>query len=110
MLIPVIQTGCVGFYGTRSTYGGQDGAEVNGARVSMSVKPEGTSGGTYALSAIVVGVAIANLDGPFRWRIEAEGKEGIHEAMYVQRLRIPLFLFGEISWWKLDSFRWLVVG
>lgn len=98
MLIPVIQTGCVGFYGTRSTYGGQDGAEVNGARVSMSVKPEGTSGGTYALSAMVVGVAIANLDGPFRWRIEAEGKEGIHEAMYVQRLRTVTALTKRDEW------------
>lgn len=84
--VALIQTGCVGFYGKRSTYGG-GGAEVNGARVSMSVKPEGTSGGSYALSAMVVGVAVANLDGPFRWRIEAEGKEGVHQAMYVQRLR-----------------------
>lgn len=80
--------GCMSFYGNRSTYGqAGGGAEVNGARVSMQVKPEGTSGGSYALSAMVVGVGVANLDGPFSWRIEAVGKEGVHEAMYVQRIR-----------------------
>ena len=83
--------GCVSFYGTRSNYGQAGagagaGAVVNGATVSMQVKPEGTSGGSYALSAMVVGVAVANLDGPFSWRIEAVGKEGVHEAMYVQGL------------------------
>ena len=78
----------MGFYGTRSTYGGSgSGADVNGAEVSMQVKPEGTSGGSYAVSAMVVGVGVANLDGPFRWRIEAEGKEGVHEALYVTRIR-----------------------
>jgi len=79
---------CVGIYGTRSTYGSNSEAvDVNGAKVSMIVKPEGTRGPTYAVSAMVVGVGVANLDGPFRWRIEAVGKEGVHGAMYVQRLR-----------------------
>lgn len=79
---------CVGFYGERSTYGLVGGAaEVNGAEVRMQVKPVGTRGGSYAVSAMVVGVGVANLDGPFRWRIEAEGREGIHEAMYVTGLR-----------------------
>jgi len=80
--------GCVAFYGKRSTYAGvAGGAEVNGATVSMQVKPEGTSGGSYALSAMVVGVGVANLDGPFSWRIEAVGEQGVHEALYVQGLR-----------------------
>lgn len=84
----LLQVGCVGFYGTRSTYGAVgSGADVNDATVSMQVKPEGTSGGSYAISAMVVGVGVANLDGPFRWRVEAVGQEGVHEAMYVQRIR-----------------------
>lgn len=95
--VALIQAGCVGFYGKRSTYEGR-GAGVNGAQVSMSVKPEGTSGGSYALSAMVVGVAVANLDGPFRWRIEAEGKEGVHQAMYVQRLRTVTSLTKRDEW------------
>jgi len=84
----LMSAGCVGFYGNRSTYGlAGDGADINGAKVTMQVKPEGTSGGSYSLSAMVVGVGVANLDGPFRWRIEAEGREGLHEAMYVTGLR-----------------------
>jgi len=98
-----IQTGCVGFYGKRSTYAGR-GAEVNGAQVSMSVKPEGTSGGSYALSAMVVGVAVANLDGPFSWRIEAEGEEGVHQAMYVQRLRTVTSITKRDEWFPA---KWL---
>jgi hypothetical protein len=99
--VALIQTGCVGFYGKRSTYAGR-GAEVNGAQVSMSVKPEGTSGGSYALSAMVVGVAVANLDGPFRWRIEAEGKEGVHQAMYVQRIRTVTSLTKRDEWFTAN--------
>lgn len=95
--VALMQTGCVGFYGKRSTYAGH-GVEVNGAQVSMSVKPEGSSGGSYALSAMVVGVAVANLDGPFRWRIEAEGKEGVHQAMYVQRLRTVTSITKRDEW------------
>ena len=88
MAIALVCPGCMSFYGTRSTYGGSgEGVKVNGADVSMQVKPEGTSGGSYVLSAMVVGVGKANLDGPFRWRIEAEGKEGVHEALFVTRIR-----------------------
>lgn len=97
LCVALIQASCVGLYGKRSTYVGS-GAEVNGAQVSMSVKPEGTSGGSYALSAMVVGVAVANLDGPFRWRIEAEGKEGVHQSMYVQRLRTVTTLTKRDEW------------
>jgi hypothetical protein len=100
VLIAILLTSpcCIGFYGTRSSYGGGNGAEVNGAVVSLRVKPEGTSGGSYAISAMVVGVGIANLDGPFRWRIEAEGKEGIHEAIYVQRIRTVTKLTKRDEW------------
>ncbi|QTN32296.1 hypothetical protein HZ994_08115 [Akkermansiaceae bacterium] len=86
---------CMGFYGNRSTYGqAGGGAEIGGARVSMQVRPEGTSGGSYALSAMVVGVGVANLDGPFSWRIEAVGREGVHERMYVQGIRTVTSITG----------------
>lgn len=92
-------TGCVSFYGNRSTYGqAGGGAVINGATVSMQVKPEGTSGGSYALSAMVVGAAVANLDGPFRWRIDAVGKEGVHEAMFVRRLRTVTSITERDEW------------
>lgn len=88
LLVCGMSASCMGLYGNRSTYGfSGSAAEVNGAEVSMQVKPEGTSSGSYMLSAMVVGVGVANLDGPFSWRIEAVGREGIHEAMYVTELR-----------------------
>ncbi len=88
MMFSLLLPSCMSFYGNRSTYGQiGGGAQINGATVSMQVKPEGTSGGSYALSAMVVGVGVANLDGPFSWRIEAVGKEGVHETMYVQGIR-----------------------
>lgn len=97
--LALAQPGCMSFYGNRSTYGQTGGgAPINGATVTMQVKPEGTSGGSYAMSAMVVGAAVANLDGPFRWRIDAVGKEGVHEAMYVRRLRTVTSITKRDEW------------
>jgi len=60
---------------------------VNGARVRLQLKPEGSSGGNFAVSAMVVGAAVATLDGPFRWRIEATDETGRAEWLTVHRLR-----------------------
>jgi len=62
-------------------------AKVNGAEVRLRVKPEGTAGGSYVLSAMVVSTAVATLDGPFRWRIEATGEEGTHQSIILHRLK-----------------------
>lgn len=59
---------------------------VNGAAIRMQVRPEGTDGGSYALSAMVVGAAVATFDGPFRWRLEATGRAGSHESLVVHRV------------------------
>jgi len=52
----------------------------------MQVKPEGTDGGSYAFSAMVVGAAAATFDGPFRWRLEGTGKTGDQESLIVHRI------------------------
>jgi len=52
----------------------------------MQVKPEGTDGGSYALSAMVVSAAVATMDGPFSWRLEATGVSGIHESLVIHRI------------------------
>lgn len=62
-------------------------AKVNGADVRLRVKPEGTAGGSYVLSAMIVSTAVATLDGPFRWRIEATGEEGKHQSIILHRLK-----------------------
>lgn len=74
----------------KNTYGADASSpavRVNGADVRMQVKPEGTDGGTYAVSALVVSAAVATLDGPFRWRIEATGEIGKQEYLIVHRIR-----------------------
>lgn len=60
---------------------------VNGADVRLRVKPEGSAGGSYVLSAMVVSAAVATLDGPFRWRIEATGELGLHQSIILHRLK-----------------------
>ncbi len=60
---------------------------VNDTDIRMQVKPEGTAGGSYALSAMVVSAAVATLDGPFRWRLEATGEMGRQETLAVHRIR-----------------------
>lgn len=60
---------------------------VNGARLRLQLKPEGSAGGSFAVSAMVVGAAVATLDGPFRWRIEASDESGHCEWLTIHRLR-----------------------
>lgn len=60
---------------------------VHGAKVRLQLKPEGTSGGNFSVSAMVVGATVATLDGPFRWRIEASDDSGKLEYLVVHRLR-----------------------
>ena len=81
-------TSCVSLNAKKHTYGAASPAvHLNGADVRMQVKPEGTDGGTFAVSAMVVSAAIATFDGPFRWRIEATGEPGKQEFLVVHRIR-----------------------
>jgi hypothetical protein len=73
----------------KHTYeGSPGGAGLHGATLAMRVKPEGSENGSYMVSAMVVSAASATMDGPFRWRVEALGNDGVHEAMVVQSLHI----------------------
>jgi hypothetical protein len=81
-------SGCVSLIAGKHTYAATSPAvRVNGADIRMQVKPEGTDGGGYALSAMVVSAAVATFDGPFRWRLEATGRAGRHESLVVHRIR-----------------------
>jgi len=86
-LLCVLLTHCAAISAKKHTYGGSAAATVNGAAVSLSVKPEGTAGGSFMVSAMVVSGGVATLDGPFRWRIEASGETGKHQSLVVHRLR-----------------------
>jgi hypothetical protein len=86
-LLALCLAGCVSLSMKKHTYGGGGrSVEVNGARVALAVKPEGAESGSYMVSAMVVSAGAATMDGPFRWRIEAIGDEGVHEELVVTSL------------------------
>lgn len=79
--------GCISLNAGKHTYTAASApVRVNGADIRMQVKPEGTDGGSYVLSAMVVSAAVATFDGPFFWRIEASGNAGEHESLVIHRI------------------------
>lgn len=100
-LTTLLLAGCAGLIANKHTYGGQSLAELNGARIALRVKPEGTAGGSFMLGAMVVAGGVATLDGPFRWRIEAVGAAGRHESLVVHRLRTRTAATGRDEWYPV---------
>lgn len=93
---------CVSMRATKHTYAANASSpavKVNGANVRLQLRPEGTSGGSYVVSAMVVAAAVTTLDGPFRWRIEATGQENRHESMVVHRLRTQTKITKRDEWY-----------
>lgn len=89
----------------KHTYGSAGGANVNGAQVALRVKPEGSAGGSFVMSAMVVSGGMATLDGPFRWRIEATGEAGRQESLVVHRLRTKTALTKQDEWYPAEKLR-----
>ncbi|MCP5536182.1 MAG: hypothetical protein H7A51_08085 [Akkermansiaceae bacterium] len=69
------------------TYQKSSTVGINGAQIGASVRPVGGKSG-FALSAMVYMAGSATLDGPFIWRVEAEGHEGVHQSMVVHRVKV----------------------
>lgn len=87
-LVSVVLSSCVGLRGKKHTYIESGGSvEVGGAQVGVDFRPEGTRSGSFMMSAMVVGGGMATFDGPFKWRVEAYGKSGVHESMVIHRIR-----------------------
>ena len=61
--------------------------EINGAKVNSALKAMGGKGG-IAFSAMIVAAGTGTLDGPFIWRVEAEGKEGQHEWLRLNKASV----------------------
>jgi hypothetical protein len=62
------------------TYQKSQAVEINGAKVT------GESG--FGFSAMIYMAGSATLDGPFAWRVEAEGEKGQHQFMIVHRAKV----------------------
>ena len=82
----------------RSSYHGEQGVEVNRALVRSAVKPLGGSAG-FALTAGVYTAGSGTLDGPFLWRIEAEGDQGYHRGLTVHRVKVETKITQRKEWY-----------
>lgn len=75
--------------------------KVNGADIRLQLNPQGTDGGSYALSAMVYSAAVATFDGPFKWRIEATGVPEKHEWLVVHRIRTKTSVTKRDEWYPV---------
>ena len=81
-------TSCGHIFTKSNTYDtSRASAEINGAKITTAVKPMGGKGG-FSVSAMIYMAGSAKLEGPFIWRIEAQGSPQIHTSMTVHRLRV----------------------
>lgn len=90
---------CVSLMAKKNSYASSPPVQVNGAAIRMQVKPQGTSGSSYAVSAMVVSAAVATFDGPFNWRLEAIGKPGMHQSLVIHRIRTRTSLSKRDEWY-----------
>lgn len=87
MIFPLTCSSCVQFFTKNHSYRKQNPVEINGARVVSSLKPMGGKS-NFSVSAMVYAAGSGTLDGPFLWRVEAEGDTGIHEWIRVNDVRV----------------------
>ncbi|QJE98915.1 hypothetical protein [Luteolibacter luteus] len=102
-LLVSLLPGCAAIVAKKHTYGSSGGGAVNGAQVALRVKPEGNAGGSFVMSAMVVSGGMATLDGPFRWRIEANGEPGKQESLMIHRLRTKTALSKQDEWYPAEK-------
>ncbi len=91
---------CGHVYTKSHTYQKSGTVEINGAQVGSAVKPMGGKGG-FSLSAMVYMAGAATLDGPFIWRIEAEGVDGVHDSIVVHRLKVTTSATKRSEWYPV---------
>ena len=87
LVLPLFLNSCAHFMVKEKTYVTEGGSEVNGAAVTSAVKGMGGKAG-ISVSAMVYNAATGTTDGPFLWRIEARGQEGVHESLTVHKLSV----------------------
>jgi hypothetical protein len=92
---------CANLVAKKQTYQSSS-ARVNGAEVALQVKPQGTESGSFMLSAMVYSAAVANLDGPFSWRVEALGQPGVQESLRIHRIRTRTQWSRQEEWYPAE--------
>ncbi len=108
LLLPIIATvsvnlcSCGHIFTKSNTYDSNSSASINGAKVSSKVKPMGGNGG-FGLSAMVYMAGSAKLEGPFIWRIEAEGQADHHTRLIVHRLKVETSKTKRKEWYPSNK-------
>lgn len=98
VMLPILLSSCGHILTKRSSYSGEQGVEINGALVRSAVKPMGGEAG-FTLSAMVYTAGTGTLDGPFLWRIEAEGDDGYHKDLTVHRVKVETRATQRSEWY-----------
>jgi len=101
VILPICLSSCGHIYTKSHSYKQSDRVTINGASVGSGVKPEGGKGG-FSLSAMIYFAGSATLDGPFRWRIEAEGQEGVHESLKLHRVKVVTSKTNRSEWYPSE--------
>lgn len=84
---PLLLTSCAHMFMKDHGFRKTQAVEINGASVTSALKPMGGSSG-LAISAMIIATGTGTLDGPFLWRVEAEGLDGVHEWIRVNKARV----------------------
>lgn len=87
LLALLLTQSCVQLAVKDRSYQASQKAQLNGADVTLGFKPLGGTSG-FSLSAMVVSAAVGSTDGPFRWRVEAVGQEGVQEWLRVDSVQV----------------------
>lgn len=106
LLLPVIVTlsltSCGHIFTKSNTYDTSSSVTINGAKVSSGVKPMGGKGG-MSFSAMIYMAGSAKLEGPFIWRIEAEGVANQHTRLIVHRLKVETSKTSRKEWYPSNK-------
>ncbi len=99
VILASMLSSCGHFYTKSDTYKiDNTQVKVNGANLSTSLKPMGGNVGMQ-FSAMIYMAGGASLKGPFLWRIEAEGIEGVHQSLIVHRLKVETTKTKRSEWY-----------
>lgn len=102
VLLALLFSSCATMYTKDHGFRETSAVGVNGAEVKIALKPMGGSAG-MAFSAMVVAAGTGTTDGPFLWRVEAEGQEGVHEYLRVNKIRVTTSKTKRDEWYPRNN-------
>ncbi len=100
-LSTLLLTSCGHIFTKGHTYQESATVVINGAKVGSSVKPMGGKAG-FSFSAMIYLAGSETIDGPFIWRVVAEGAEGKHVQMTVHRVKVTTSKTNRSEWYPTE--------